>query len=128
MELPCAQGTKKNKDTSNVIFETKFELIQEISVVICKASTVHTQYVGNCHQCCLYCYKCYTAFGIKGTIFKVLYEAPYAILYHHGLELPENVPNDLSYDWFCAPLPMHTIPDHLNNIGIEVTKRQKCIS
>ena len=56
--------------------------------------------------------------------FQVLYEAPCAILYHHGLELPENVPNDLSNDWFCASLTMHTMPDHLNNTGIEVTKRQ----
>ena len=82
MELPCdqKQGKKITEDTSNVMFETKFELIQDISVIICKASPVHTQYVGDCHQCRLYCYKCFCLFGIKGTIFQVLYEAPYAIL------------------------------------------------
>ena len=59
-----------------------------------------------------------------GTIFQLLYEAPYAILYHHGFELPENVPNDISNDRFCASLPMHTMPDHLNDYGIEINKRQ----
>jgi len=83
------KNKKTTEDTSNVVFETTLELIQDISVIIRKASPVHTQYVGDCHQCCFCCYKCYTAFGIKGTIFQVLYEAPYAILYHHGLELPE---------------------------------------
>ena len=55
---------------------------------------------------------------------QVLYEAPYAILYHHGLELPEIIPNDTFSDRFCASLPMHTMPDHLNEYYIEVTKRQ----
>ena len=53
-----------------------------------------------------------------------LCEAPYAILYHHGLELPENGLNDSSNDQFCASPPMHTMPDKLNGNGIEVTKRQ----
>jgi len=106
------------------MFETPLELIRNISVIICKASPVHTHYVGDCHQCRLYCYKCYTLFGIKGTIFQVLYEAPYAILYHHGLEFSEITPNDTLSAWFCASLPMHTMQDHLNNTGIEVMKRQ----
>ena len=58
----------------------------------------------------------------QSTIFPVLYEAPYAILYHHGLELPKNGLNDLSNDRFCASLPMHIMPDHLNQTGIKVTK------
>jgi hypothetical protein len=106
------------------MFETTLELIQDISVIIRKASPVHTQYVGDCHQCRLYCYKCFSLFGIKGTIFQVLYEAPYAILYHHGLELPENIPNDTFSAWFCASLPMQTTPDQLNHTGIEITKHQ----
>ena len=57
-------------------------------------------------------------------IFQVLYEAPYAILYHFGLELPENTPNDTFSAWFCVSIPMHTISDQLNHTGIEVTKRQ----
>ena len=79
-----ARNKKTIMDISNVMFETMLELIQDISVIIRKASPVHTQYVGYCHQCRLYCFKCFTAFGIKGTIFQVLYEDPYAILYHHG--------------------------------------------
>ncbi len=69
----------------------------------------------------MFCYKCQTSFGIKGTVFQVLYEAPYAILYHHGLELPENGHYDSSDDWFCASLPMYTMPDKLNDSGIEIT-------
>ena len=91
-----ARNKKPTKDTSNVTFETTLELIQDISVVIQKASPVHTHYIGDCHKCCLYCYRCFTEFGIKGTIFQVLFEAPYAILYHHGLELSENQQNDTS--------------------------------
>ena len=89
-----------------------------------KASPVHTEYVGDCHQCWLYCYKCISLFGIKGTIFQVIYEAPYAILYHHGLELPENIPNDTLSAWFCAFLPMHTMPDHFNDNVSDITKLQ----
>jgi hypothetical protein len=63
-------------------------------------------------------------FGIKGTIFQVLYESPYAILYHHGLKLPENGLNDSSNDQFNASLSMHTRPENLNDIGIEVFKYQ----
>ena len=100
------------------------ELIQDISVIICKASPAHNQYVGDCHQCRLYCYTCYTAFGTKGTIFQVLFEAPYAILYHNGLELSKNEANDSSNDRFCASLPMRTMPENLNDSGIEVFKRQ----
>ena len=119
------RNKKLSEDTSNVIFETRLELIQDIvAVIIRKASPVHTQYVGDCHQCCLYCYNCFTPFGIKRTIFQVLYEAPYALLYHHGFELPENIPDDTLSAWFCASLPMHTMPDHLNDNGIEITKRQ----
>ena len=106
-----ARNKKTTEDTSNVMFESTLELIQDISVILRKASPVHTQYVGDCHQCRLYCYKCFSSFGIKGTIFQVLYEAPYGILYHHGLELPENMPNDTFSAWFCASLPMHTTPD-----------------
>ncbi len=80
---------KNADDTTNVMFETTLELIQNISVTIRKASPEYTPYVGDCHECCLYCYKCFSPFGIKGTIFQVLYEAPYAILYHYGLELPK---------------------------------------
>jgi hypothetical protein len=118
-----ARSKKTAEDTSHVMFETTLELIQAISVIIRKASPVHTQYVGDCHECQLYCYKCYTAFGIKGTIFQVLYEAPYAIVYHHGLELPENGLNDSKNDLFYASLPMHSMPDN-HPTGIEVTKRQ----
>jgi len=119
-----AKSKKAADDTSNVMFETTLELIQNISVMIRKASPVHTQYVGDCHECRLYCYKCYTPFGIKGTIFQVLYEAPYAILYHHGLELAKNGANDSSNDRFCASLPMHTRAENLNDSVIEVFKRQ----
>jgi hypothetical protein len=118
-----SRSKKTAEDTSHVMFETTLELIQDISVMIRKASPVHTRYVGDCHECRLYCYKCYTSFGIKGTIFQVLYEAPYAIVYHHGLELPENGLNDSSNDRFVASLPMHTKPDN-HPTGIEVTKRQ----
>jgi hypothetical protein len=118
-----ARSKKTAEDTSHVMFETTLELIQDISVIIRKASPVHTQYVGDCHECQLFCYKCYTPFGIKGTIFQVLYEAPYAIVYHHGLELPENGLNDSSNDRFVASLPIHTMPDN-HPTGIEVTKRQ----
>jgi hypothetical protein len=72
----------------------------------------------------LYCSKCFSPFGIKGTIFQVLYEAPYAILYHYGLELPTNGLNDSSNDRFCASLPMHTSPTNLGDSGIEIFKRQ----
>ena len=41
--------TKKTEDTSNVIFKTTLELIQDITVFLRKASPVHTQYVGDCH-------------------------------------------------------------------------------
>ncbi len=57
-------------------------------------------------------------------IFEVLYEAPYAILYHHGLELPEKGLYDSSDDRFCASLPMHTMSDKLDDSGIEITKDQ----
>ena len=124
VKLLKAKNKKATDDTSNVIFETTLELIQDISVIIRKASPVHTQYVGDCHQCCLYCYRCFTEFGIKGTIFQVLFEAPYAILYHHGLELPENILNDTLNAWFCASLSMHTMPDNINDTGKEVMKRQ----
>jgi hypothetical protein len=122
-----ARSKKTAEDTSHVMFETTLELIQDITVMIRKASPLHTQYVGDCHQCRLYCYKCYTPFGIKGTIFQVLYEAPYAIVYHHGLELPENGLNDSSNDRVVASLPMHTMPDN-HPTGIEVTKRQSAYS
>ena len=46
-----ARNKKISEDTSNVIFETTLELIQDISVIIQKASSVHTQYVGDFHQC-----------------------------------------------------------------------------
>jgi hypothetical protein len=120
-----AKTKKTTEDTSNVIFETTLELIQDIFVTIRKASPVHTQYVGDCHQCRLSCYRCGSLFGIKGTIFQILYEAPYAILYHYGLELPKNDGlNDSSDDRFCASLPMHTMPDKLNDSGIEITSYQ----
>jgi len=119
-----ARNKQATEDTSNVLFETMLELIQDISVIIHKASPVHNQYVGDCHQCSLFCQKCYNTFGIKGAIFQVLYEAPYAALYHHGLELPEIIPNDTFDTRFCASLPMHTMPDHLNEYWIEITKRQ----
>ncbi len=106
------------------MFDTALELIQDVSVIIRKASPVHTQYVGDCHQCRLYCNVCDNTFGIKSTIFDVLYEAPYAILYHHGLELPENGLYDSSNDRFHRSLPMHTIPDELHDSGIEITKGQ----
>ena len=64
-----ARNKKTTEDTSNVMFETTLELIQDISVILCKASPFHTQYFGDCHQCRLYCYKCHTSFVIKGTIF-----------------------------------------------------------
>jgi hypothetical protein len=118
------KNKKTTEDTSNVVFETTLELIQDISVVLRKASPVHTQYVGDCHQCRLYCSVCDVTFGIKSTIFDVLYEAPYAILYHHGLELPENGLYDSSNDRFHRSLPMHTIPDELHDSGIEITKGQ----
>ena len=73
----------------------------------------------------MFCQKCDCWFGIKGTIFQVLFEAPYAILYHHGLELPEIIPNETLNDRVGASLPMHTMPDHLDNIGFEVTNCQK---
>jgi hypothetical protein len=119
-----SRGKKTADDTFNVMFETTLELIQDISVTIRKASPVHTQYVGDCHECRLYCYKCFSPFGIKGTIFQVLYEAPYTILYHYGLELPKNGLNDSSNDRFCASLPMHTRPENLNDSGIEICKHQ----
>ncbi len=68
--------------------------------------------------------QCFSPFGIKGTIFQVLYEAPFAILYHYGLELPKIEKNDSSNDWFCASLPMHTRPENLDDSGIEIFKRQ----
>ena len=64
-----ARNKKSTEDTSNVIFEKTFELIQDVSVIIRKASPVHTRYVGDCHQCQLLCDKCQTPFGIKGKIF-----------------------------------------------------------
>jgi hypothetical protein len=75
-----ARGKKTDDDTSNVMFETTLELTQNISVTIRKASPEITEYVGDCHECRLYCSKCFSPFGIKGTIFQVLFEAPYAIL------------------------------------------------
>jgi hypothetical protein len=120
-----ARGKTTADDTTNVMFETTLELIQNISVSIRKASPVHTEYVGDRHECRLYCTKCFFPFGIRGTIFQVLYEAPYAILFHHGLELPNNgLRYDSSNDRFCASLPMHTSPDNLGDSGIEIFKRQ----
>ncbi len=120
-----ARGKTTADDTSNFIFETTLELIQNISVSIRKASPEITEYVGDCHECRLYCTKCFFPFGIKGTIFQVLYEAPYAILYHYGLELPNNgLRYDSSNDRFCASLPMHTSPENLGDSGIEIFKRQ----
>jgi hypothetical protein len=107
-----------------MMFETTLELIQSISVTIRKANPEYTQYVGDCHECCLYCYKCFSPFGIKGTIFMVLYEAPYAILYHYGLELPTNGLNDSSFDRFSASLPIHTRTEYLNDSGIKIFKLQ----
>ena len=60
-----ARTKKTTEDTSNVIFKTMLELIQNISVIIRKAIPVYTQYVGDCHQCRLFCYKCGSSFGIK---------------------------------------------------------------
>ena len=45
-------------------------------------------------------------------------------MYHHGLEFPENIPNDKFSAWFCASLPMQTMPDQLNHTGIEITNCQ----
>jgi hypothetical protein len=119
-----ARSKKVADDTTNMMFETTLELIQNISVTIRKANPEYTQYVGDCHECRLYCYKCFTPFGIKGTIFQVLFEAPYAILYHYGLELPKSEKNDSSNDRFCASLPMHTRPENLDASGIEIFNRQ----
>ena len=49
-----ARNKKTTENPSNVMFETQLELIQDISVIIPKSSTVHTQYVGDCHQYKLY--------------------------------------------------------------------------
>ncbi len=75
-------------------------------------------FVGDCHSCSLYCKKCNCTFGEKGTIFKVLVEAPHAMLYHHGLELTESnsavVDDDINSQMqmeeqqFLISLPMHT--------------------
>ncbi len=119
-----ARGKKFADDTTNVMFETTLELIQNISVTIRKACPEYTQYVGDGHECRLYCYKYFSPFGIEGTIFQVIYEAPYAILYHYGLELPKREKNDSSNYRFGASFPMHTRPENLDDSGIEIFKRQ----
>ncbi len=41
------KNKKTTEDTSNVMFETTLELIQDISVIICKANPVHKQDIGD---------------------------------------------------------------------------------
>ena len=55
-------------------------------------------------------------FGRQGTVFQVFPEGPFAILYHYGLELPNELPksstfkeeDELSYRYDIS-LPMHTV-------------------
>ena len=66
---------KKTVDSYNVMFERTLELIQDISVIICKGSPVHTQYFGDCHKCRLYCQKCYRSGGAHPKVpFEVLFQ------------------------------------------------------
>ena len=104
-----------------VFYETTLELIQHVSISLQRVSPYHNNFVGDSHSCTLYCVKCKCRFGITGSIFKVLAEAPFAILYHHGLELPEKLPSPstiLTDEEEMArrlhlSLPMHTMADHM---------------
>ena len=78
---------KSGKGPSKLIHETTLELLQFVSVALIQTVPYHEWYIGDKHQCQLYCEKCNTKFGRSGNIFKVLVEASTAILYHHGLEL-----------------------------------------
>jgi hypothetical protein len=126
----------RNKKTSiqNApnFYETTMELIQFVLVKLTRVSPYHDKFVGDSHRCTLYCAKCETFFGITDTICKVLTEAPFAILYHYGLELPETLPDpekNLTEDQLfnrrmALSLPMHTMSTHVNEFGAEVTKKQ----
>ena len=95
-------------------------------------SPYHNRFVGNSHRCTLYCSKCETFFGITDTIAKVLVEAPFAILYHYGLELPETLPEpdkklteeQLLNRRMALSLPMHTMAAHMNEFGAKITNKQ----
>ena len=126
----------RNKKTSIQhapdFYETTMELIQHVVVKLKRVSPYHNKYVGDSHRCILYCAKCKSSFGITGTICKVLTEAPFAILYHYGLELPETLPDpdknltkeQLLHRRMSLSLPMHTMSQHLNEFGADATKTQ----
>lgn len=88
----------------------------------------HEKYVGDCHVCRLYSQKGQGYFGRQGTVCQVLAEAPFAILYHSGLEIPNELQkikmfteeDELHYRYDVS-LPMHTQPDDFNNFCIKVT-------
>ena len=108
------------------------ELIQHVLVKLTRVSPYHDKFVGDSHKCILYCSKCKSIFGLTDTICKVLTEAPFAILYHYGLELPKTLPNpeknlaehQLFHRRMSLSLPMQTMSQHLNEVGAEVTKKQ----
>ena len=126
----------RNKKTSiqnlPIFHETTMELIQFVTVNLTRVSPYHDRFVGDSHRCTLYCSKCESFFGITDTIAKVLTEAPFAILYHYGLELPETLPDsgknlteeELLNRRMSLSMPMHTMSPHLNDVGPEVTKKQ----
>ena len=126
------QNKKTSIQNAPIFYETTMELIQYVSVTLCRVSPYHNRFVGNSHRCTLYCSKCETFFGITDTIAKVMVEAPFAILYHYGLELPETLPEpdkklteeQLLNRRMALSLPMHTMAAHMNEFGAKITNKQ----
>jgi hypothetical protein len=122
---------RETKRNDKVMHETTLELVQYISISLETAVPHHNVFVGDCHSCSLYCEKCHRTIGEKGSIFKVLAEAPHAILYHHGVELTEsnsavvddgnvNSRMQMEEQWFLISLPMHTYAPFLGQFSLSI--------
>ena len=109
-------------------YEKTMELIRHVVVKLRRVSLYHDRYVGDSHKCILYCVKCKGTFGITDTNCKVLTEALFAIWFRLPETLldPEKIltKDQLFHHRMSLSLPMHTMSQHLNEFGAEVTKKQ----
>lgn len=141
MQIPLAAIThafiermRKMNRNVKVIHETTLELFQYASILLESAVPYHKLFVGDCHSCTLYCEKCHRPFSEKGNIFKILAEAPTAILYHHGLELTESnsqledgnegLKQMLWKDGFSCPFPCTPFHTFLGQFSLTIIDKQ----
>jgi len=127
----------RKKGESKRIHETTLELIQHIHVAMVSAVPHHKAYIGDRHNCSLFCDKCKLRFGVTGNICVVLAQASNAILYHHGLELrrsdtSSDINEPIDESRFKVSLPMHTMPMLMDTFSLSIIeqmdklKSQRC--